>query len=666
MTTAAIDLGGTSLRVGYLSAGGFTLVPTADGTGAVPAAVWLAAPGDARAGELASGGPPGEVITTVRQDLLTDPRGTARERYFHDRFESPVAVAGYLLGDAARRAALAAGGDVTDVILGRPATVDDTAPLRRAAAAARLTVAGIVAEPVAVALHYGAVADGVQHATVVADLGGTAIDVTVLRISGRAVTIAAAVRQPACGPAELADVVTDLTARMIAEAAGGPAGHPDTVLLAGGAGRVPEVGTALADRLGLHVRMSEPESAVVRGLALWADFGLLFVTGLDGDPLSPPEPWAGPTRPALPGAALPGAALSGTALPGAVLSGPGSPSPEPASRPEPFSGPEPALVDPLPPLTDPLPATTADPDRPGADPLPRRNESAEHGTVRDDLSRPAPSGTAAARQPPPAPGPPPGARTAAPTAAGSTATGATGSGSAGSGAAGAERTPEESSRVPWQVPVGGTPDGGRLAGRPVARLRGLRRGASLLLTWDWPAGSAEAQVRWRSETDGPGQHGSARVSRRLYNHEGGFEIPASRDGITVTVEALGYGPEFDGAPPSALRIEAALPVVTYDPDVQGRRSWTARVTFASQVDCRLPSVLAVLGTGEYKPESTRDGEVVRVIPPQSLAAGQPTVITFDLAARRGTCWLVCLPADDDAVAPVDLRPAALHRLKVRG
>jgi Hsp70 protein len=626
MTTAAIDLGGTSLRVGYLGPGGFTLVPSADGTGAVPAAVWLAAAGDVRAGDLAASGPPGEVITTIRPDLLADSRATARERYFHGRFESPVAVAGYLLEDAARRAALAAGSDVTDAILGRPATVDDTALLRRAAAAARLTVAGIIAEPVAVALHYGAVADGVDHVTVVADLGGTTIDVTVLRISGRVVTIAAAARQPACGAAELPAAVTELTRQTIAEAAGGPGGHPDTVLLAGGASQVPSVGDTLAGRLGLHVRMSQPELAVVRGLALSADFGLLFVTGLGGDALSPPPP--------PPPRATPSPEAASGQAPSAV-----HPLPRPAD-------PLPRPADPLPRPADPVPASgTADPA--AADPLPRLADMEQHGTVLEDPSRPAPAEAAPSRiaAPPPTLPPPPPPPPRRPT-----------------GAGGAGRTPP----APGEVPVGGTPDGGQLAGRPVERLRALRRGDHLLLTWDWPDGSAEAQIRWRSDADGPGQHGSARCSRRLYNHEGGFEIPVGRDGVMVTVEALGYGPEFDGSPPSALRVEPALPAVMYDPAVHGWRKWTATVTFTSPVDCELPPVFAVLGTGGYKPESTKDGEVVQVIPAQPLSAGQPAVVTFELAPRRGTCWLVCLPADDDTVPQVDLRPAALHRLKVRG
>jgi len=204
-----------------------------------------------------------------------------------------------------------------------------------------------------------------------------------------------------------------------------------------------------------------------------------------------------------------------------------------------------------------------------------------------------------------------------------------------------------------------------MSGRPVEQLRALRRGDRLLLTWDWPADSVVAQVRWYSDGNGPGRAGTARCSKRLYIHEGGFELPAGRDGVTITVEALVYGGP-DGEPPSPLRVEPAPPAVTYDLAVRrrGPRRWTVTVTFTSDVDCLLPPVLVVLGTGNYMPESTADGEVVHVVPKQSLATRRAVTATFELAARRGPCWLVCLLDDDDTAAPAELRPASLHRLRV--
>ncbi len=57
MTSAAIDLGATCLRVAYRGPDGVEVVRAADGANAVRAAVWLAGPEDARAGEAAAGRP---------------------------------------------------------------------------------------------------------------------------------------------------------------------------------------------------------------------------------------------------------------------------------------------------------------------------------------------------------------------------------------------------------------------------------------------------------------------------------------------------------------------------------------------------------------------------------------------------------------------------------
>lgn len=204
-----------------------------------------------------------------------------------------------------------------------------------------------------------------------------------------------------------------------------------------------------------------------------------------------------------------------------------------------------------------------------------------------------------------------------------------------------------------------------MSGRPVDRLRALRRGDRLLLTWIWPDDSVEAQVRWWSEDDRPGLRGSARCSRRLFDHDGGFELPAGRTRLTITVEALVYGDQLDGEPPSSLVVEPPRPAVRYVPSVKkGRRKWIVTMTFAGETDCSLPPVVVVLGTGSYMPASTRDGEVVHTVPPQAVAAGAPASVSFELAPQRGTRWLVCLPADADSDAGVDLRPASLHRLRV--
>jgi actin-like ATPase involved in cell morphogenesis len=704
MTSAAIDLGATCLRVAYRGPDGVEVVHAADGADAVRAAVWMAGPEDARAGQAAAAGPPDEIITSVRADLLADPRATAPDRYFHGHFQSPEAVAGYLLAEAARRAGVASGMPVRDVMLGVPACVEDGGAISRAATVAGLRVADTTAEPLAVALHYGAVRDGVDHVTVVHDLGGTTLDVTVLRISGRNVAILRSARHPiggtswdevlagqllaeagvggtpgpdACRVAEqlrvqlsdreqatgrltepgierdvrfdrarleevtahLLSRVVEITRETIEDAVRAGGERPDTVMLAGGANRMPMIGRALAERLGLDVRASEPQLAVVRGLMLARDFGLLFLTGQDGDPLTMPR--ARPTRPRQ----HPEAPVSSQE---AQVIGPE----QQTADSEPLAAdPEPAASDPEPRLSDPEPAA-ADPEPAASDPEPRLSDPEPVTPVRPDSSRAAPTQATPRRTaplPPPRPPQPPSAPQVARPRTND-----------------ADRDrPAQRAGPPGVVPVGGPPEAERMSGCPVEHLRALRRGDRLLLTWIWPDDSVESEVRWWSEDDRPGLQGIARCSRRLFEHDGGFELPAGRARMTITVEALVYGDRLEAQPPSALVVEPPRPAVRYAPSVKkGRRKWTVTMTFTGDVDCSLPPVLVVLGTDSYMPASTRDGEVVHMVPRQTVAAGSPASVSFELPPQRGTRWLVCLPADADTDAGVDLRPASLHRLQV--
>lgn len=684
MTSAAIDLGATCLRVAYRDRDGLQVARAASGADAVPAIVWFADGDGARAGEAAVGGPPEEVVTSVRADLRVDSRATARDRYFHGQFRSPESVAGYLLADAARRAGAASGTPVRDITLGVPTVADDSAGLRRAAAAARLTVADTIAEPVAVALHYGAVSDGVDHVTVVHDLGGTTLDVAVLRIIGRNVAILRSARHAIGGirwdaalaaellaeagvggapdadalaaaerlrvglsdaeqasgrltgpgferdvrvdrarleevTAHLLGRVVDFTRETIEEAVRAGGERPDTILLAGGANQMPVIGRALAGQLGLDIRVSEPRLAVVRGLALARDFGLLFVTGQEGEPLTLP-----PARSAR--AQVPGS--QERQVPGTAGAAVADPEPQAAHGEAQVNDPEPQAADPEPRPSRPEPVPVA-------------------GT---GAPRAAPAGAAPRRPAPPAaPPPPPGAagsRTADP---------------------GADPGPAARPQPPGVVLSGGPPNAERMSGLPVGQLHALRRGDRLLLTWIWPEDTVAAQVRWESDEDRPGLHGSARCSRRMYEHDGGFELPVGQAGVTITVEALAYGERLDGEPPSSLRVEPPRPAVRYDPLVRkGRRNWEVTVTFTAAADCSLPDVLVVRGTGSYMPASISEGEVVHVVSGRPLIAGSPFGATFGLAPQRGTCWLVCLLADDDGddTAHVDLRPASLHRLRV--
>jgi actin-like ATPase involved in cell morphogenesis len=696
MTTLAIDLGGTSVRAAYRDpGGGLAVVRADDGSDSAPAAVWFAGPEDVRVGQAAVAAPgqhAGEVITSVRARLLRDPSADAtRERHFRQRYETAESVAGYVLADAARRASAQSGRPITDVVAGVLPGRDHAAALRRAGAAAGLTVADAVAQPVAAALHYGAVADGVDQLAVVHDLGGSTLDISVLRIQDRNVDIVysvshavggrawdealarfllpgarsaapddpdevllAALRPPAerlraelsehdaasvwlrHGPAEHElrldrDQLAEVTGHLIDQAVEATRAAIDqvrelsqeraeTILIAGGAGQMPPLAAALADRLAVEVRVSEPHLAVVSGLTLVRDFGLLFATYQAGRPPRSRRP-------------------AGTSRPGPAASAPVPP----VSDVEAAADPEPPAADPEPPVADPEPPA-ADPEPLAADSEPSAPQS-RTASVPGRLP-PPPVGVPAAPPRPPGgrqPGQPP---SAAPVTA-------------------APPTTQEAAGAAAGLSDGGPLGTAPLAGRPVAELRAMRRGDYLLLTWIWPDGSVAANVGWRRDGGGPEHVCSARCSRRTYEHDGGFELPVGRAGVTITVEALVPGGDLADQPPSSLCLDACAPTVTFDHAVRRSfRHWTVTTTFVSDVACSLPPLVVVLGHGAYRPTSIRDGEVVHETTTQRLTAGVPAPVTFSLPAQRGTCWLVCLPRHDDAEAP-DLRPAALHRLRIR-
>jgi hypothetical protein len=535
-------------------------------------------------------------------------------------------------------------------------------------------------------MHYDAIGDGVDHVTVVHDLGGTTLDVTVLHVRGRNVTITGAASLPLGGrswdaalarallgdlgdpdaaltPAvlraaeairiglgerdqvtgslptwlgerevrvdrerfaaitgHLIDRMAEFTRATISDAARS-ADPAETLLLAGGASLMPAVPRALAERLALEVRADNPQLAVVSGLTLAADFGLLFtIDSGDAPSLRPPAGRNARSRPARP--------QSPAADPE-----PTPADPEPAS----FPDPEPASF----PDTG-SPATVPGPGSPVSSP------DAGSPAVSPDMGPAVPAMDAV-----PEPG------WAAP--ADATASAAPGHPQTAPVTPAAPDSAGVATTVPGAAPPGAAP----LTGHPVRMLSARRRGEHVLLTWIWPDDSVVATVRWQTDDDGLGRHGSARCTRREYEHDGGFGLRIGRSGATITVEALSYAVTLAGDPPSVTRVESAPTDVTYQPEVLRKklRTWTVAVTFTTDAVYSLPPLLVVRGDGGYRPESTRDGIIVCHIPAQLLTPGMPASIPFDIDRPRGTCWLVCLPADDNPAAAC-LRPAHLHRLRV--
>ncbi|NGN70462.1 Hsp70 family protein, partial [Streptomyces sp. A7024] len=291
-------------------------------------------------------GPGGELVTAgpVR---LSSPGG---------RTTDPSGLAGDLrrLSELASEAGADAGGGRGRVAVSLEASGKGELPLRRAAEAAGLSVAHAVPEPVAAALHYGAVAEGAERTVLVCDQGAGALDLTVLAVSGdRTVRVLDTVSHPVGGNAwdaavaravlpgadetaaeqlavarELREALGDresaavehdgpgagailhrtdfeevtaplrrqaeqAVAAVLGSAAERPGGTVSAVLAAGGLFATPGLARELEERIGLYVRCGEPELAVVDGLVLLESFGVLRVlTGRQAATVPPRRPTA--------------------------------------------------------------------------------------------------------------------------------------------------------------------------------------------------------------------------------------------------------------------------------------------------------------------------------------------------------------------------------------
>ncbi|WP_030324710.1 Hsp70 family protein [Streptomyces sp. NRRL B-3229] len=692
-----IDLGASCARIAWLDERRQPV--TADG--AVPAV--------AVAGQTAAGDEDGDVVS-VRSRLFAAESAVTAVPSSDAVRTSPSALVGGVFTELLERAGRAGAEQERRVVLNLPPGGSDPheMALRRAAEAIGLRVDKVVPDPVAVALHYGALRDGTDSTVLVWDQGGSGLRLTVLAVSSdRRVRLVETAEHPLGGSARDEAVARELlrqvpygrvappllrgaerlrlrlaqaaeateTVRLdgtdhtvafdrerldavlaperarardalvqVLEAAQERTGQwPSGLLLAGGVAATPGTAEALADDLGLPVRSATPELAVVRGLAMIQDFGLLRIESGRS-----PRPSSG----AGPGVRERGRPAEPMARPAP------RPGPVPADDPEPVPADDPEPV----PADDPEPVPADDPEPRGSQPPPataRFPDALEPGTPTRDgpahhTTRPA-AGPASGPSADPHSDPREGPAGPSSPAADVWASSPPGPGPH-AGAREERRTPSP---------------GGDLVGVPVSGLQAVRRDDHLLLLWEWPPDSLTARVRWRLEdpdtAGGRVREGDVRCSRRVYEHDGGLDLVVGRGGVTLTVEAMVPGEADAWEPPSSLTVSSGLPVVRYEPVVRRRlHRKVARVSFTSETSCLLPALHVVLGRGRYRPAHPADGTVVHEIPPQRVEAHTPLVIEFPYPSSRsdrGDAWLVCFPAEP-AHEDIDLRPAALHRLKV--
>ncbi|WP_371604195.1 Hsp70 family protein [Streptomyces sp. NBC_01220] len=598
-------------------------------------------------------------------------------------------------------------------VLGLPVSDGREDELRYVVERAGLDVARVVPEPVAVALHYRAIAEGVDHTVLVCDQGATTLGLSVLAIApdltvhlvrslslrlggddwdaalatdlaGRLpegvdpMSAAESLRRALGGSDRVTEFFDDATGARhevalersdferavaplreqflaaVAEQLATAEPAVDTVLLAGGMCVAPERRAeieALPAAQGLTVRCYRPELAVVLGLFALLDFGVLRVV-------------TGPTT--RPGRAEPGFAGLGTGYPRVDTLLDPEPAGAAATDPEPAAG-HPRAEDPEPAAGQRASSSGTDAGRARQTPAAGRGDGAFEAPESEADGGPStdPPSTAPPSTDPPSADPPstdPPSADPAPEAAHSASLSAE-----------PPYTPPSSTpppEFPASPPIGSPLDPQAAFAVPVDQLQALRRGDHLLVLWAWPAGALSARVRWRREGHVAGvgsERGDDVCRRRVYEHDGGFDLVVGRGAVTVTVEALvaELGDGCEGA--SSLLVPAAPTVVTYEPSV--RRRFTGRaasVTFTTETGCELPEVRIVHSLGRFRPTSMAEGTVLHEVPAQRLAAGTPLTVEFPLPATRGPSWLVCFPADADAGADsgIDIRPKALHRLRV--
>ncbi|RMI31520.1 Hsp70 family protein, partial [Streptomyces triticirhizae] len=209
----AIDLGGSVARVAWLDERGEPVVAGAPADvggadGAVPAAVRVRPGGAFEVGRAARERAlthPEEVALSARS-LLLDQGNDGAGGGFDVLGQPPAALVGQLLAALVELADEARGvrpadGERAPLTLSLPPSGGERA-LRGAAEGVGLRVAAVLAEPVAAALHYGAVRDGARSSVLVYDQGGTSLDLTVLTAEGdRTVRIVHTASHPLGGDA---------------------------------------------------------------------------------------------------------------------------------------------------------------------------------------------------------------------------------------------------------------------------------------------------------------------------------------------------------------------------------------------------------------------------------------------------------------------------------
>ena len=186
-----IDLGTTYSVVGYIDAAGRAVVTrNSCGEYTTPSVVYFENKDYVVVGQVAKDavGPcPDQVVSLIRREM----GDRQYRRTFFGIEHTPPSISAIILRALASDAEVETGRNVTDVVLTVPAYFGllERDATRQAGAIAGLNVIGLVAEPVAAAVHYGVTGSADGSTFLIYDLGGATFDLSVIRMTDRSVEL---------------------------------------------------------------------------------------------------------------------------------------------------------------------------------------------------------------------------------------------------------------------------------------------------------------------------------------------------------------------------------------------------------------------------------------------------------------------------------------------
>ena len=196
---------------------------------------------------------------------------------------------------------------------------------------------------------------------------------------------------------------------------------------------------------------------------------------------------------------------------------------------------------------------------------------------------------------------------------------------------------------------------------PVRDLRARRHDDTIRLHWTWAEGCHVCVVEWPA---GPGRPRPAvECGRRRFHDDGGFDITAGPQPLTVSVRSL-----YRDASGEIASVPAEVSVPGRDVTVRyafrRKTRWAPwrrdRLVLRADRECALPPLAVVHKAGRIMPQRAEQGTLIAELPGTNLSPARPLSVPVPAPARRGPDWLVCFFAGDPP-GDISLIPAENRR-----